>query len=77
MAASAEEIVAWGGITERDGRDMFLASAFLHCDRVDKRCRRTKPLPGTRWRITGRPPKSLRGPAARASVQNPSQPLPG
>jgi hypothetical protein len=76
LDAEAKEIVAWAGITERDGRDVFLASAFLHCDRTEKRCRRTEPLPGTRWRITGPPPSLVARPAERAFVQNPSRPLP-
>jgi hypothetical protein len=77
LDTEAKEIIAWAGITERDGRDVFLASVFLHCDRSEKRCRRTEPLPGTRHRITGPPSRSLRGPAARAFVQNPSRPSPG
>jgi hypothetical protein len=69
------EIVAWAGITERDGRDVFLASVFLRCDRAAKRCRRTDPLPGTRYQITGQ--EGYGGPiTVTAFVQNPSRPLP-
>jgi hypothetical protein len=74
LDAEAEEIVAWAGITERDGRDVFLASAFLHCNRMEKRCRRTEALPGTRYRITR--PDLWSEPPVRAFVQNPSRPLP-
>jgi hypothetical protein len=70
----ASEVVAWAEITERDGRDVFLASVFLHCDRKEKRCRRTDALPGTRRRITGG--SEVWQPAVQAFIQNPSRPLP-
>jgi hypothetical protein len=75
LSEDAKQIVAWAGITERDGRDVYLASAFLHCERMEKRCRRTNPLPGTRYRITG--PRSPSGPPAVLTfVENMSRPLP-
>jgi hypothetical protein len=71
----AKEIVVWAPVTEREGRRTTIASIFLHCHRVEKRCRRTDPLPGTRF-DSGAPRLPTTVPPARTFVENPSRPLP-
>lgn len=69
------QIVAWAGLTMQEDRTRISSSVFLHCNRKEKRCERTDPLPGTRYSITGME-RALTSPAPRAFVENPSRPLP-
>lgn len=71
----AKEIVVWAPVTERDGRRTRVSSIFLHCHRVEKRCRRTEPLPGTGYQLHP-PGRQLNLPLARTFVENPSRPMP-
>jgi hypothetical protein len=71
---AGSDIVAWAGLTTREGERVFVSSVFLRCDREERSCERTSPLPGTRYEIFGTT-RATTFPAPRAFVENPSRPL--
>jgi hypothetical protein len=73
---AGSEIVAWAGLTAREGERVSVSSVLLECNVDERRCQRTDPLPGTRYEIVGTT-RATTSPAPRAFVENPSRPLSG